>query len=331
MRLRILLLFCLVFPLLTGWGHWGPQVKIGFAVDNAQERRALVKNLKDELEENRADLLLTDAKGDPALQVEQVKDLIAKGIQALIVLPVDPQKAAPLVEAAHQAEIKVISLDRLIPGGGLDYLIAFNDEKAGELQAKAIVKRMAKGQYVLLGPNGKFRDGEMKVLQPLIDRGDIQIAASRAFEGTETPKKVSDEMKAILKAEKNKVDAVLPSDNAATEGIAEALGRMELSTKLVLAGTGEDLGTCQRILSGVQALTVYHPPKKMAAEAAYLTAKVARKATQFDCQFTDVDNGGGTTKAVLLTPVVVDAKNLDSTIIADGVQKKEEVYGTSGR
>jgi D-xylose transport system substrate-binding protein len=74
-------------------------------------------------------------------------------------------------------------------------------------------------------------------------------------------------------------------------------------------------------------MTVYEPPKKLAEETAYLAAKLARKATEFDCEFVDVPNGGKTVKAVLLTPIAVDAKNLDSTIIADQVQKKEDVYG----
>jgi D-xylose transport system substrate-binding protein len=41
----------------------------------------------------------------------------------------------------------------------------------------------------------------------------------------------------------------------------------------------------------------------------------------------EIPNGKKNVKAVLLTPLAVDAKNLDSTIIADQVQKKEDVYG----
>ncbi len=321
MRLRIPLLLCLTFPFLTGWGHWGPQVKVGVALDEVQGREVLVNSLKDELEDNRADLLLKDAKGDPAAQEQQVKDLITQGIQALILLPVDPQKAASLVEAAHKAGIKVIALDRMVPGGGLDYLVAFDDEKAGELQAKAMAKRMARGKYVLLGPNGKFRDGEMKALQPFIGKGEIQIGAKPM-----TLKGSYKDMESFRDELGTPVDVFLTDNSGTAERASRALGTVGLTDKVPVAGVGEDLLTCRRIASGTQVLTVYQPPKKLAAEAAYLTAKVARKATAFDCQFTDLDNGGGTTKAVLLTPVVVDAKNLDSTIIQDGVQKKEEVY-----
>jgi len=314
MRLRLFLLLGFIFPFLTGWGHWGPQVKIGLSLDHAQGREILVHKLKEELEENRADVLMADAKDDPATQESQVKDLLAKGIQALIVIPANPLKAAPLVEAAHAAGIKVLSLGGMIPGG-LDYLVAFNAEKSGELQARALVAQVPKGRYALLGDSTDgskgFRDGWMKVLQPLIDGGDIQIAASLAPDGAKAPK----DLESFLKGKK--VDALLTADNK----------KAGLSGKVPVAGDGEDLDTCRRIHTGTQWVTIYDPPQKLAEEAAYLAAKLARKAKQFDCQFTEINNGDFKTMAVLLTPLAVNAKNLDSTILKDGVVKKEDVYG----
>lgn len=322
MRLRIVLFLCLIFPLLAGWGHWGPQVKIGFSVDNAKNKEALLKSMKEEMGDNRADLILADAKGDPATQEKQVKDLISQGVQALVVLPVDARKAAPLVEAAHQAGIKVVSLERIIPDSPLDYLVAFNAEKEGELQAGAMAKKVPHGGYVLLGGGQEFQNGQMKILQPLINKGDVQIRPKPAILG-----KAHKDVESFLKREGMTANAYL-ADNSETAGeFSGALNAGGLSGKAFVAGVGQDLGTCQRIAAGTQTLTVYGPPKKLAAEAAYLTAKVARNAKQFDCQFTELDNGKSKTLAVLLTPQVVDAKNLDSTIIADGVQKREEVYG----
>ena len=54
---------------------------------------------------------------------------------------------------------------------------------------------------------------------------------------------------------------------------------------------------------------------------------LCRRGKEFECQFTDLPNGTSPVKAVLLTPVAVDAKNLDSTILRDGIWKKEDVYG----
>jgi D-xylose transport system substrate-binding protein len=317
MRFRIALVLVLAFPFLTGWGHWGPAVKIGLSLDHAQGREILVKKLKEELEENRADLLLTDAKNDPKTQESQVKDLIAQGIQALIVLPAEPSKAAALVEAAHQAGIKVLSLDHFIPNSGLDYLVAFDPQKTGSLQSRAMTDRVPKGVFLLLGNEGLW-EGWMKGLKTSLDRGDIRIVASLSPQSQNA-------FRTQLKKEK-KVEAILASDAEATSRAVKTLEAEGLLGKIPLAGIGEDLQTCRRILSGTQVITVYDPPQKLAEEAAYLAAKVARKAKEFDCQFTEMENSGSKTLAVLLTPEVVDAKNLDSTIIKDGVQNKEEVY-----
>jgi D-xylose transport system substrate-binding protein len=334
MRLRTLAFLCLAFPLFfTGWGHWGPPVKVGLSLDRLQGKEALVERLKAEMGENRGGLLVKDAGDDPATQEAEVKEMIQQGIQALVVIPCSPSKAAPLVEAAHQAGIKVISLERLMPGSGLDYLIAFNGEMAGQLQAQALVKKVPKGRYVLLGGSpldGFSRDirkGQMKILQPFIDRGDLRIVASRGGKAPKNPSGASKESGAILILEGDKVDAVLATDNETAQGAVKVLEKAGLSGKVPVAGVGEDLPACRRIASGTQTLTVYLPPQKLAEETAYLAAKLARKAKQFDCQFTEVDNGEKKIQAVLLTPLVVDARNLDSTVIKDKLQKKEDVYG----
>ncbi len=332
MRLRIVTIGCLAILFLTGWGHWGPKVKIGLSLNHAQGHEVLVQKMREAMGDNRAELLVKDAKDDPAAQEAQVRELIQQGIQALVALPCDPLKAAPLVRAAHQAGIKVISVEKPIPGSDLDYLIGFNNVKAGELQAKALVRKVPKGRYVLLGGGPAdagfldFRTGWMKVLQPLIDRGDIQISASHRVTAHETSAG-STEMEIILSRQNGRVDAVLASDNETAEGAIQALKKENLSEKVPVSGIGEDLSTCKRIASGTQTVTIYHPPQKLAEEAAYLAAKLARKATEFDCQFVEVDNGQGKVRAVLLTPEAVDAKNLDSTVISDKMQTKAEVYG----
>jgi D-xylose transport system substrate-binding protein len=326
MRLMKSILVCSAFLFLTGWGHWGAPVKIGLALDNAQAREPLVRKLKEAMEDNRAELLVKDAQGDPAAQQSEVQEMIQQGIQALIVIPCDSSKASSLVNEAHRAGIKVISLKGLIPNCDLDYLIGFDDEKAGELQARAMVKKVPRGRYVLLGEDRskeeEIRKGQMKVLQPLIDRGEIQIGFSQWNREQEN----ADHLRGFLTEGKNKADVMLVSNTQKSEQITRILGKLNLSSEIFVAGLGEDLGTCQRIASGTQWMTIYHPPQKLAEETAYLAAKSARKATEFDCQFVEVNNGSRKVQAVLLTPLVVDAQNLKSTVIRDGVQKEEDVF-----
>ncbi len=330
MRFRIPFL-CLALLFLTGWGHLGPKVKIGLSIDHTQGREIFLKSMRDESDETNADLLLKDASDDPVAQENQVKDLTQKGIQVLVVIPCDPFKAGPLVAAAHQSGIKVIALDQAIPDSFLDYFIDFNWLKEGELQAQAIVNKVPKGHYVFFGGDDddlvykNIQEGWMRVLQPLIDRGDIQISASIA--GGSDTMEAAKSINRFLEGKESKVDAILTSNHSLAEMALQALEIKKLSGKVAVAGMGEDLATCRRIVSGTQTVTIYHPPQRLAEETVYLAAKLARKATTFDCQFVELPNGQQTVKAVLLTPAAVDAKNLDSTIIHDGVLKREDVYG----
>ncbi|HUO56622.1 MAG TPA: substrate-binding domain-containing protein [bacterium] len=329
MPLRNFAVISLACVLLTGWGHWGPPVKIGLALDQSRGREVLSREIKEDLEGNRAELILRDAEGSSTTQERQVGDLLAQGIQALVILPVDPKKSGSLVEAAHKTGIKVISLERLIPTGGLDYLIAFDDIKTGELQAKAMVEKHPKGTFALFTGNdgSRIREGQFKGLSPYTEKGEIQVVSSLSAKNPLTPAQAAKEAEALLKPEKFHVDAVLASNNLRAQGTVLALEKEGLAGKVPVAGVGEDMESCRRIHAGTQTLTIYDSPKKLGEETAYLSAKIARKATQFDCQFTDVETKDGKTLAVYLSPKVVDGKNLESTIIKDGVQKKEDVYG----
>jgi D-xylose transport system substrate-binding protein len=69
----------------------------------------------------------------------------------------------------------VLSYDRLILNADIDAYISFDNEK-GRMQAEGVVKLKPKGNYYLLGGaptdnNAKMlREGQMKVLKPLIDK-----------------------------------------------------------------------------------------------------------------------------------------------------------------
>ncbi|WP_250547802.1 substrate-binding domain-containing protein, partial [Serratia marcescens] len=53
-----------------------------------------------------------DAKGDVALQVQQVDDLINQGVNAIILNPVDTQGVQPMIAAAKRAAIPLIFVNR---------------------------------------------------------------------------------------------------------------------------------------------------------------------------------------------------------------------------
>src|SRR5215831_3523074 len=163
----------------------GKKIRIGFSMDTLKEERwhrdrdLLVARAR----ELGAEVLVQAANGSDALQNAQAENLLTQGVDVLLVAPHNGKTAAVIVEAAHRAGVPVIAYDRLIRDADVDLYVSFDNVRVGELQAEYLVRRRPTGNYVLVGgaPTDNnallFREGQLKVLQPLVARGDIHIVA----------------------------------------------------------------------------------------------------------------------------------------------------------
>src|SRR6201991_1306413 len=118
-------------------------------------------------------------------QISQIENLISRGVDVIVIVPFNSKTLGNVVAEAKKAGIKVVSYDRLILDADVDAYISFDNEKVGEMQAQGVVNAAPKGNYFLLGGaatdnNAKIlRDGQMKVLKPLVDKGDIKIVGQQ--------------------------------------------------------------------------------------------------------------------------------------------------------
>ncbi len=67
---------------------------------------------------------MADAKGDAATQVDQIQDLITRGVKAIIYIPAGATAAGVPVKAAKKANIPVVNVDRNAPDAPGDTFIA---------------------------------------------------------------------------------------------------------------------------------------------------------------------------------------------------------------
>ena len=88
--------------------------------------------------------------GDPAKQVQMVEDLIAKGVDAILVVPNDPKSMIPVIKKAKDAGIIVISHEAEELKGIVDYdMEAFRNEDFGVLMFESLAREMNyEGEYV---------------------------------------------------------------------------------------------------------------------------------------------------------------------------------------
>ena len=337
MRVRTMaaVLLCGV-PLFACGKKEGPagqkKIRIGFSMDTLKEARWNRDRdlFVEKAQELGAEVLVQAANGDDALQNSQAENLLTQGVDVLVVVPHNAKTAATIVESAHRSNVPVISYDRLILDSDVDLYISVDPTRVGELQSEYAVAHKPKGSYVLIGGaptdnNARLvRDGQMKILKPRMDGGDIRIAADQWAKDWQ-PVEALKIMENALTRNNNAVDAVVASNDGTAGGAIQALGEQKLAGKVLVTGQDADLAACQRIVAGSQTMTVYKPIKALAYKAAEVAVQMAKKQPPAGATRT-TNNGKKDVPSILLEPVAVDKANLDATVIADGFQKKEDVY-----
>src|SRR5687767_9029652 len=162
-------------------------VRIGFSMDTLKEERwQRDKQLVEQrAKEVGAVLDVQVANGDDAVQTKQADNMLIKGVDVLIVAPHNGEIAASIVEAAHRKGVPVIAYDRLIRNSDVDLYTSHQVERMGEMQAEYALRHKPRGNYVLIGGSPTdfnailLRNGQMKILKPAIDRGDIKIISQQ--------------------------------------------------------------------------------------------------------------------------------------------------------
>jgi D-xylose transport system substrate-binding protein len=306
-------------------------ILIGFSMDSLQlerwqhDRDAFVAEAK----KLGADVRVQSADGNDATQVQQAEDMLTQGVDVLVVVPHNGDIAASIVNSAKRQHVPVVSYDRLIRNSDVAFYISFDNVRVGELQAKYLLDRAPKGNYILIGgaPTDNnaqlLRQGQMKVLQPAIDRGDIRIVANQ-WSKDWLPSEALVHTENALTQNHNNVVAVVASNDSTAGGVVQALAEQKLAGKVLVSGQDADLAACQRIAEGTQAMTVYKPIQLEATRAAEVAVELA-KHEPVKSNAT-VNNGFKNVPSYLLEPIVVDKSNLAQTVIKDGFVREADVY-----
>ncbi|MDB5051715.1 MAG: xylF [Fibrobacteres bacterium] len=330
MRPKILAL-CLL-ALLQGCDSKNKTIKIGLLMDTLQterwqhDRDAFVKRCG----ELGAQVLVQVANGSDATMNSQAENLLTQGASVLVVIPHNGTTAATIVDASHKAGVKVIAYDRLIMNSDLDLYVSIDAVGVGARQAEYLVKKLPKGNYVIIegAPTDNnaalLRQGQMEVLKPYIDRGDIKIVGDQWAKDW-LPVEALKIMENTLTRTGNKVDAVLASNDGMAGGAIQALAEQKLAGKVLVTGQDADLAACQRIAEGTQSMTIYKSLTEEAYKAAEMAVAMAKNEPLTE-KTTMVPNGKKDVPSILLVPMSVDKDNMMATIVADGFQKKEDVY-----
>jgi D-xylose transport system substrate-binding protein len=180
--------------------------------------------MKAVIEQMGAKYVSADAQSSNEKQIADIESLITRGANALIVLAWDADAVLPGVAKATAEGIPVVGYDRLIEQKGVFYL-TFDNKEVGRLQAREVFKVAPKGNYVFIkgyaaDPNADFlHAGQLEVLKPAIDKGDIKVVGEQYNRRLEAGGGRRPTLEQILnRANNNKVDASVVASNDGTAG-----------------------------------------------------------------------------------------------------------------
>jgi len=212
-------------------------VKVGLSLPTQREERWVRDKQAMEAEAKKlgVDLRVQVTDNDAGKQVAQCENLISQGIKVLILAPHDASSASVIIDKAAKAGIKVISYDRLVTDSTLDYTyLSFDNVKVGELQGEFITRKVPKGNYIVLAGsptdnNAKlFREGAMKFIGPLVQKGDIKIVMDQFVKDWQ-PSEAQKLCEQALTANGNKIDAVNAPNDGTAGGCIQALAAQRLA------------------------------------------------------------------------------------------------------
>jgi len=275
-----------------------------------------------------AEVVLEVADQDAVVQERQVRDLMTKDIDVLVIVPNDADKLSKVVAEVKARGIPVLSYDRLVRRAGVDLYLSFDNEKVGSMMAGAVAQRMPPGGGVVI-INGAKNDynavllnrGIHRVLDPRVADGRLKIVAESWPDSWDSDK-ARTRLEAVVARDRH-IDAVIAGNDMLAEAAIGVLAENRLR-QVKVAAQDADLAACQRIAEGTQYATVYKPIDRLALKAAGFAVMLA-KGEPVSADAT-IDDGLGQVPYVRLEPVLVTRSLLDATVIKDGFHSAADVY-----
>ena len=306
----------------------GEKVIIGFSMDTLKE--PIWKKIKDSFisraNELGAEVRIELANSDDKVQLSQIDQLIAEGVNVLVVAPHDGEVCAEVADKAHNAGIKLIAYDRLIKNSNVDLCVTLDSFKAGELQAQELLKNVKSGNVAYVGGSPSdnnailFRSGAMKVLES--NKDSINIVMDKYSADWKAEVAYNNVMD-LLNTNSN-IQGILCANDGTASGAIAALEKYSLVGKVPVTGLDAELSACQRIVEGKQLMTIYKPANEISSKAAELAVKMA-KGESIETN-NKIFNGKIDVPAYYLDPIVVTKENMMDIIIKNNVQSFEDVY-----
>ncbi|WP_290872233.1 multiple monosaccharide ABC transporter substrate-binding protein [Aquabacterium sp.] len=316
---------------------------VGISLPNKTESRWINdgNSLVAALKEKGYTVDLQYANYDVPTQVNQVENMMTKGVKALLIAPIDGKTFSDTLAQAAKRGIKVISYDRLISQTkNVDYYVTFDNYQVGVLQGQSIVsnwqKRGSKSPINLEIFGGSTDDnnahmvyaGGMSVLKPYIDSGKFVVrskqlamdkVATPNWDGATAQARMDNVMSAFYGGAR--LDAVWSPNDGLAIGIISSLKGVGYGNggqpMPIITGQDADLQNVKAIIRGDQTATVFKDTRQLARVAADMVDNSLAGKTVTINDTKSYNNGAKIVPTYLIKPILVDAGNWKKALVTD--------------
>jgi putative multiple sugar transport system substrate-binding protein len=346
----------------SGGGGGDEELSIGVSMPTQTSERWIADGeaVQSQLEDQGYTVELQFANDDIPTQSQQVDQMITQGVDALIIAAIDGTALSSQLQAAADADIPVISYDRLIrESENVNFYVSFDNFKVGVAQGNALLTGLgianddapdgtATGPFNVelfagsLDDNNAFFffEGAMSVLQPKIDDGtlvvksgqtDIEQVAILRWQ-QETAQKRMEDLLTGSYADGTKVNGVLSPYDGLSRGIITALQNAGYGPTIdaanpmpIVTGQDAEIASVKLIADGVQSSTIFKDTRLL-AEQAVIAAQAFLEGNEPEANNTeDYDNGVKKVPSYLLPVETVFADDIQSVLIDSDYWTAEEV------
>lgn len=221
----------------------------------------------------------SDAKGDVALQAQQVDDFINQGVDAIILNPVDTQGVLPMINAAKKANIPLVFVNRKpeVPLSGAMAYVGSDSAVSGKMQIEALAKIMNyRGNIaILMGAlsNEEARERTRAVEEVIAQHKDMKVVEKQ------TAKWQRNEAVDVVSTwllNGTPINAIVANNDEMAIGAIMALNQAKQKDVLVAGIDGTPDGL-QFIKNGEMIVTVFQDAKGQATGAVKVTHEMLEK------------------------------------------------------
>ena len=323
--------------------------KVGVAMPTQSSERWINDgaNMKKQLEALGYEVDLQYAEDDVQAQVSQIENMIASGVNCLVIAAIDSSALVNVEAQAKAAGIPVIAYDRLLMDtDAVSYYATFDNKGVGTAIGKYIEEKKDLAntsetytiEFFMGSPDDNnahmLYAGLMEVLQPYLDNGTLICKSGRtSFDDTcilrwsqETAQQNCENYLTGFYADEDldicatAFDGFAYGCKAALEGAGYTADNWPLVT-----GQDAELMATKNIIAGTQTMSIYKDTRLLAEKCVTMVQAVLEGKEPEINDTEQYNNNVITVPSYLCTPVAVDQDNYKEIIVDGGYYTEDQL------